>query len=187
MDERAIVLFIEERRSGMRLFIYPTIALVSLLAAGALAVSSAAAGNDRIVHFRDTAGPFTNTWGSCGAVETVSVSVHGTVTLDENGVWVRTLEHAAYDSVLSGPTGRTIRFDAHQNAEFTEAGIVTLTGQGPNVRAPRLGLLYQDVGRLVFDVTVPFPGDTLFASAKSVSFDAFDPQKLGAAICAAVG
>jgi hypothetical protein len=50
-----------------------------------------------------------------------------------------------------------------------------------------LGLLYQDVGRLVFDVTVPFPGETLFASAKAVSFEAFDPDKLGAAICTAVG
>jgi hypothetical protein len=55
------------------------------------------------------------------------------------------------------------------------------------VRAPGLGLLYQDVGRLVFDETAPFPGTTVFASAKAVSFDAFDPDKLAAAICAAVG
>jgi hypothetical protein len=45
----------------------------------------------------------------------------------------------------------------------------------------------EDVGRLVFDVTVPIPGETLFASAKSVSFEESDPDKLGAAICAAVG
>lgn len=171
----------------MRLFFYPMGVLAGLVAAGALAVAGAAAGNDRVLQFRDMAGPFTNTWGSCGAIETVTVTVHGTVTLDENGDWVRTIEHAAYDSVLTGPTGATIRLDAHQNAEFTAEGIFTLTGQGPNVHAPRLGLLYQDVGRLVFDATVPFPGDTLFASAKSVSFDAFDPDRLGAAICAAVG
>jgi hypothetical protein len=55
------------------------------------------------------------------------------------------------------------------------------------VRAPGLGLLYQDVGRLVFDDTVPFPGETLFESAKVVSFEAFDPDALAAAVCAAVG
>jgi hypothetical protein len=62
-----------------------------------------------------------------------------------------------------------------------------LTGQGANVRAPGAGLLYQDVGRLVVDTTTPFPGETLFATAKAVSFEAFDPDRLAAAICAAVG
>jgi hypothetical protein len=157
------------------------------LAAGSVAIASAAGGNDRVLHYSDTAGPFTNVWGSCGAIETVTVSVHATVFFDENGNWARTLEHAFYDSVLVGPTGKSIPFDGHQNAEFTAAGINTLTGQGPNVRAPGLGVLYQDVGRLVFDITVPFPFETLFASAKSVSFEAADPDKLGAAICTAVG
>ena len=87
---------------------------------------------------------------------------------------------------LTGPTGKSISLDAHQNAEFTAAGINTLSGR-LNVRAPSLGLLYQDVGRLVFDVTASFPGETLFLSAKAVSFDAFDEDKLGAAICTAVG
>ena len=156
------------------------------LAAGSVAVASAAAGNDRVLHFSDTAGPFTNVWGSCGAIETVTVTVHGTVFFDEEGNWVRTLEHAFYDSVVVGPTGRSISLDAHQNAEFTVSGINTLSGQGLNVRAPGLGVLYQDVGRLVFDVTDP-TGKTVFASAKSVGFDEFDTDKVGAAICAAVG
>jgi hypothetical protein len=164
-----------------------TVALAGLVAAELPRAAAASPGHDRVVHFRDTAGPFTNVWGACSAVETVTVTVHGTVFFDADGTWVRTLEHAAYDSVLSGPTGTSIPFDGHQNAEFTAVGITTLTGQGPNVRAPGRGLLYQDVGRLVFDVTVPFPGETLFASAKAVSFDAFDPDKLGAAICVAVG
>jgi hypothetical protein len=30
-------------------------------------------------------------------------------------------------------------------------------------------------------------GETLFVSAKAVSFETFDPDKLGAAICVAVG
>lgn len=170
-----------------RAFAIATFALAGVVAAGSLAVATAAAGGDHVVQFRDTAGPFTNVWGPCGAIETVTVTVRGTVFFDENGTWMRTLEHASYDSVLTGPTGKSIAFDAHQNAEFTAAGINTLTGQGANVRAPGLGLLYQDVGRLVFDVTVPFPGETLFASAKVVRFDAFDPDKLGTAICAAVG
>jgi hypothetical protein len=54
------------------------------------------------------------------------------------------------------------------------------------VRAPGVGVLYQDVGRLVFDVTDP-TGKTVFASAKSVGFDEFDVDKVGAAICSAVG
>ena len=83
-------------------------------------------------------------------------------------------------------TGKSISLDSHQTLTFAD-GIATLTGQGPNVRAPGLGLIYQDVGRLVTDVTVPYPGETLFASAKSVSFAAFDPDKLAAAICTAVG
>lgn len=83
------------------------------------------------------------------------------------GASVRILAHFSYDSVVSGPTGRTISLDVHQNAKFTPEGINTLTGQGANVRAPGHGLLYQDVGRLVFDDTVSFPGETLFASAKA--------------------
>jgi hypothetical protein len=162
------------------------VALVAL-AAGSVAITSATAGNDRVLHFSDTSDPETNVWGPCGAVETVTKTVHGTVFFDENGNWVRTLEHAFYDSVVVGPTGKSISLDAHQNAEFTASGINTLSGQGLNVRAPGLGVLYQDVGRLVFDVTTPFPFETLFASAKSVSFEAFDPDKAGAAICAAVG
>jgi hypothetical protein len=162
------------------------VALVAL-AAGSVVITSAMAGNDRVLHFSDTSDPETNVWGPCGAVETVTKTVHGTVFFDENGNWVRTLEHAFYDSVVVGPTGKSISLDAHQNAEFTASGINTLSGQGLNVRAPGLGVLYQDVGRLVFDVTTPFPFETLFASAKSVSFEAFDPDKAGAAICDAVG
>ena len=75
---------------------------------------------------------------------------------------------AAADSERVDPfrmTGEAINLDAHQNAEFTPQGINTLTGQGPNVRAAGHGLLYQDVGRLVFDDSMPFPGESLFASA----------------------
>jgi hypothetical protein len=169
-----------------RAVVLATVALAALMAAGSLGVATAAA-ESGVVQFRDSAGPFTNVWGSCGAIETVTVTVHGTVFFDENGAWVRTLEHAFYDSVVTGPTGKSISFDGHQNAEFTASGITTLTGQGANVRAPGLGVLYQDVGRLVVDVTGPFPGKTLFVSAKAVSFEAFDPDKLGTAICAAVG
>jgi hypothetical protein len=161
------------------------VALVAL-AAGSIGIASATAGNNRVLHFSGTSGPETNVWGACGAVETVTKTVHVTVFFDEDGNWVRTLEHAFYDSVVVGPTGRSISLDAHQNAEFTVSGINTLSGQGLNVRAPGVGVLYQDVGRLVFDVTDP-TGKTVFASAKSVGFDEFDADKVGAAICSAVG
>lgn len=162
--------------------------LLALLASSAAGpIATAAAASERVDHFRFTDGPAPNVFEPCGAIETVTVTVHGTDYYDAGGGWVRSLVHFAYDSVVSGPTGRTITLDAHQNAEFTPQGINTLTGQGPNVRAPGHGLLYQDVGRLVFDESVPFPGQTLVASAKAVSFEAFDPDKLAAAICTAVG
>jgi hypothetical protein len=161
------------------------VALVAL-ATGSVAIASATAGNSRVLHFSDTSGPETNVWGACGAIETVTKTVHATVFFDEDGNWVRTLEHASYDSVVVGPTGKSISLDAHQNAEFTASGINTLSGQGLNVRAPGLGVLYRDVGRLVFDVTDP-TGKTVFASAKAVGFDQFDAEKVGAAICTAVG
>jgi hypothetical protein len=148
-------------------------------------IAGAAADADRVVHFRDTAGPSTNVYEPCGATETVTVTVHGTEFYDNGGAYTRSLVHYFCDSVVTGPTGKSIHLDAHQDQAITAAGINTLTGQGANVRGP--GLLYQDVGRVVLDISVPFPGQTLFASAKAVSFEAFDPDKLATAICAAVG
>ncbi len=161
------------------------LAVLASIAAGPIAAADA--DGERVDHFRFTEGPTTNVFELCGAIETVTVIVHGSDHYDAGGAWVRSLVHFSYDSVVTGPTGKAISLDAHQNAEFTPQGINTLTGQGPNVRAPGHGLLYQDVGRLVFDDSMPFPGESLFASAKAVSFEAFDPDKLAAAICAAVG
>jgi hypothetical protein len=164
-----------------------TAALVLLGSLAAGPIAGAAADGERVAHFRDTAGPSTNVYEPCGATETVTVSVHGADFYDASGAYRRSLVHYFYDSVVTGPTGTSINLDAHQNQEITAAGINTLTGQGANVRAPGLGLLYQDVGRVVVDISVPFPGHTLFASARAVSFEAFDPDTLSAAICAAVG
>jgi hypothetical protein len=160
------------------------LALCAGIAAGPVAVAAADGG--RVEHLRYTDGPFTNVYDPCGAVETATLAVHDTNYYDPDGNFVRTIEHFATDSVVTGPTGKSIRLDAHQTLKF-EDGIATLTGEGPNVRAPGMGLIYQDVGRLVTDVSVPFPGVTLFQSAKSVSFAAGDPDKLAAAICTAVG
>ena len=161
------------------------VAAFACIAAGPVAV--AAAGNDRVEHVPTfTEGPFTNVYEPCGAVETFTVTIDDTNYYDAAGNFVRTVEHFTTDSVVTGPTGKSISLDSRQTFKF-EGGIATLTGQGINVRAPGLGLIYQDVGRLVTDVTGEFPGVNLFASAKSVSFAAFDPDKLAAAICAAVG
>lgn len=159
-------------------------ALLATVAAAGIGAVPASAGGERTVQVRDVAGPFVNPFPSCGARETVTVRVRATEFYDASGELVRIRAHYAYDSVLTGPTGRTIGFDAHQSAEWTPGGITTLTGQGPTIRVPGRGVLYQDVGRLVFDEST---GATLFASAKAVSFEAFDPARLEAAVCAAVG
>ena len=160
------------------------LALLTSIAAGPIAAASADA--ERVEHFRFEEGPSTNVFEPCGAIETVTVTVHGTDHYNAGGAWDRSLVHFSYDSVVTGPTGKAISLDAHQSARFTPHGLLTLTGQGPNVRAPGHGPLHQDVGRLVVDDSTPFPGETLFASAKAVSFEAFDPEKLAAAICTAV-
>jgi hypothetical protein len=157
--------------------------LAAALAAAGLAAAPASAAGERVQQITDVAGPFVNPFPSCGAYETVTVTLRATEFYDASGELIRIRAHYAYDSVLTGPTGITIPFDAHQNAEFLPSGINTLTGQGPTVRAPGRGVLYQDVGRLVFDDTT---GRTLFTSAKAVSFEAFDPARLEAAVCAAV-
>ena len=53
--------------------------LIGGLAAGPIA--GAAADGERVIHFRDTAGPSTNVYEPCDAAETVTVSVHGTKTI----------------------------------------------------------------------------------------------------------
>jgi hypothetical protein len=162
-------------------------AIAAAIAASiAVGTTTAAAASPRVEHYRFTGPPTSSVYEPCGAVETVTVSERGSVHYDGEGEWVRTRAHFSYDSRVTGPSG-SIRLDAHQSFQITAAGILTLTGQGANVRAPGAGLLYQDVGRLVVDTTSPFPGETLFASAKAVSFEAFDPGRLAAAICAAVG
>jgi hypothetical protein len=159
---------------------------VALIASVAGPISVAPAGGERVVRFGFTEGPFTNVFAPCGATESVTVTVRGADVFDAGGTFIRSRAHFSYDSVVTGPTGTSIALDAHQNQKVTAAGVLTLTGQGANVRAPGMGLLYQDVGRLVVDVSGPFPGQTMFASAKAVSFEAFDPDALAAAICAAV-
>ena len=162
-------------------------ALASLTLAAAVTTATASGAEGRVQHFRDTSPVETFVYEPCGAVETRTVTVHGADYFDAGGQLVRSLLHFFYDSTVTGPAGRSISFDGHQNVELTADGILTLSGQGANVRAPGLGVLYQDVGRLVVDVTVPFPGETLFASAKAVTFEAFDPDRLAAAVCQAVG
>jgi hypothetical protein len=161
------------------------IALCAGIVAGPVAVASA--GNDRVEHVPVfTEGPFTTVHEPCGAVENMTVTVRDTNYWDADGNLIRSIEHLLYKSVVTGATGNSIRLQAHQTFEFQD-DVVTLTGQGAIIRAPGQGVIYQDVGRLVTDVSGPFPGVNLFASAKSITFAAADPAKLSAAICTAVG
>ena len=164
-------------------------AIGAALIAALVATAAPASGADRRVqHFRFTSPPTTSVYEPCGAREVVSVSERGTDYFDAAGDLIRTRVHFFYDSVVTGESGRSIRLDAHQSLRIDHrSGVITLTGQSANVRAPGEGVLYQDVGRLVVDTTVPFPGETLFTSAKAVSFEAFDLERLSAAICVAVG
>jgi hypothetical protein len=110
------------------------LAVLARTAAGP--ITAAAADSERVNHLRRTEGPATNIFEPCGAIETVTATLHGTDYYDAGGAWVRSLVHFSYDSVVAGPTGKTISLDAHQNAAFTPQGIDTLTGQGPQrVRA----------------------------------------------------
>jgi hypothetical protein len=159
------------------------IALCASAAAGPVSVAAADSirvGHESYVYPLDPA-----VYEPCGAVETVMVYQEDNDFYDADGIWVRSVKHFFYDSVVTGPTGTTISLDAHQSLEITADGIATHRGQGPNVRVPGSGLLYQDVGRLVTDISGP--GENVFASAKAVAFEAFDADRLAAAICTAVG
>ena len=99
---------------------------------------------------------------------------------------MRSIEHFLYESVVTSPSGKSIRLQAHQNFEFQDE-VVTLTGQGAIIRAPvRVSSIRTSAGSSPMSAC-RFPGVTLFASAKSVSFVVGDPDAVSAAICAAIG
>ena len=93
----------QPRRSTMRRARIATslLALLASIAAGPIATATAA--SERVDHFRVTDGPSTNAFEPCGAIETVTVTVHGADYYDAGGGWVRSLVHFAYDSVVAGP------------------------------------------------------------------------------------
>jgi hypothetical protein len=151
-----------------------------LLAAAGLALTPAGAAADAAPqHFRFALDPQYVTFDPCGATEVITGEVWGTVYPD------RIINHFAWEGTITAPDGRTFSDDAHQTAIFTPSGVNTLDGQGMVFTIPGYGLVYQDVGHLVFNDTVPMDVSTIQASAKARGFDT-PPDAIANAVCAAL-
>jgi len=114
----------------------------------------------------------------CGVLEATTLTASERAFF-EGGEWVRSVLHFTFVSVFTGPTGMTYAATTTQNVTVT-ADQAALSGQGTFLRGAG-GTLVMDTGRLVLEQN----GSTIFASAKTLSFD--DPADLGAvdaALCA---
>lgn len=158
--------------------------LVLLIAAATaalfLATSAAAAPPE---HFSFQLDPETIVHQPCGAVETVLTTVSGAEYFDKDGNSVKIQLHFRYQGTIVGPDGQVYRNDASLNVIFTPEGINALNGQGLHFRLRGLGVVFKDVGHLVFsDIT----GETLKSSAKVIRFDDPNAPDFSAALCAAI-
>jgi hypothetical protein len=71
-----------------------------------------------------------------------------------------------------------------QNAILRPSGINTLNGQGISFHLPGRGLVFQDIGHLVFS---NLTGLTIAASAKVIGFDDPNAPDFSEAVCEALG
>ncbi len=133
-------------------------------------------------HFRFEVDPITVVHEPCGAVETITTTISGSEYFDAAGSSIRIQVHFHFvGRITLGDV--TVRDEAHQNAIFRPNGINTLNGQGISFHLPGQGLVFQDIGHLVFsDVT----GTTIRGSAKVLGFDDPDAPDFSAAVCAAL-
>ena len=163
------------RRSIIALVGAATLLLAALVPAAAAASSTSFAWEDAydVDH-------------SCAIVEHVTLSVEGRAYFDNDGTWLRDLVHFHYGVTYENTeTGESLVTRTTQSAQITP-DTVTLRAQGYFIRGGAgLGLVHQDVGRLVFDVT---DGSTMFATPGVVRVD--DPagaDAVDAALCEALG
>lgn len=141
----------------------------------AMAVPAAAATQDRF-----TVDDVIQNEYSCGVVEVTKVHGDG-MRLWDGDTLLSISIHFQYDGVFTDPsTGRTITARSHQNVTNRDM-IITTRGQGIFLRVGGQGVVFHDVGRLVFD---PWDGTTLSATPKVLPFD--DPtagDRIDAAVC----
>lgn len=155
----------------------------SMIALAAGLVGSAAAETPQ--HFRFTLDPESIIHEPCGATEVVTTTIWGAEHFDQDGNSSRIQLHFDFEGVITAPDGRTFRNDARQNAIFTPSGINSLNGQGFFFTIPGEGVVYQDVGHLVFDDTRPPELSTIKQSAKALGFGVA-PDAFSQAICTAL-
>src|SRR6266536_687231 len=142
--------------------------LAACIAAASIASTAAAASPQ---HFRFDLDPQYVTHEPCGATEVITTTIWGAEYFDQAGNSIRIEVHFDYHGVITAPDGRTFTDDAHQNAIFTPSGINSLNGQGFLFTIPGKGVVYQDVGHLVFDDTQPPDLSTIMQSANARGFD----------------
>jgi hypothetical protein len=120
---------------------------------------------------------------ACGINETVDVAATVRGYFAADGTWLRDVVQYRYDSWFQGPGG-AFPLRATQTAIFTPT-TGTLSGQGIFIRGHGLSIVYQDVGRFVFDRS---DGSTIFATPKVLQFDDAEGfEAMEAALCEAIG
>jgi hypothetical protein len=157
---------------------------VSLVTAGLVLAVATPAWGATPSHFRFTLDPETVVHQPCGAVETITTTIWGAEYFDEQGNSIRFEVHFDYEGTVSFD-GSTYRDDAHQFGIFTPSGVNVLDGEGFVFTIPGHGIVYQDVGHLVFDDTLPPELSTIMKSAKAAGFDS-PPDAFSNALCAAL-
>src|SRR5262245_41971275 len=118
---------------------------------------------------------------SCGVVEVTKIHGEGTRLWDGESL-VSISIHFVYEGTFTEPsTGRQITQRSHQNVTNRGGLFIATRGQGIFLRVGGEGVVFHDVGRLVFD---PGNGSTLSATPKVLPFD--DPtsgDRIDAAVC----
>lgn len=156
--------------------------LSTIVAGGFLALAAAASAAPP-QHFHFELDPVTVVHEPCGAVETITTTISGAEYYDAAGNSTRIQVHFHYVGRIT-LGGVTVRDEAHQNAIFTPSGINALNGQGISFQLPGQGLVFQDIGHLVFSDQT---GTTIRGSAKVLGYDDPEAPDFSAVLCAALG
>jgi hypothetical protein len=157
--------------------------LLIAVVVGAFFAVPASAGAVPPQHFRFALDPVTVVHQPCGAVEVIDTTIWGSEFFDSARASIAIHVHFDYEGTITFGD-RSVRDDAHQNAILRPSGINTLNGQGISFHLPGRGLVFQDIGHLVFsDLT----GLTISGSAKVIGFDHPNAPDFSEAVCEALG